>query len=610
MFKLFDNYSSPLANIVKKTEDFGKKATQASGQADNFNKKLDKTGASANNASAGVMKIVKASAAYAATLKGMSIVDEYTNTAARLDLINDGLQTQAELQNKIMQSANAAKGSYNDMADAVAKMGLLASESFTSNDELIGFTELLQKSFKLSGAATTEQASAMQQLSQAMAAGKLQGDEFRSIMENAPMLADAIAKYTGKSKGELKELSSSGAITSDVIKNSIFAAADDINSKFEEMPYTFADTWNKIKNGGIQAFGNLMSKVNELLNNADVQNFISAVTTGFSIAADAVGLLIDAVVSGWDLIGPILAIIGTVYLVTIINKLFVITGELIKQFALWAATHAPIFIAVAVIGILTAAFLQLGGTVEEVVGFIGGIIGAAFAGVYNQFVYIWNFVATFVNFLGNVFTSPIASIQALFYDMSSNVCGFILTIAQGIEDLLNAIPFVEVDITSGLSNLQSNLAAKATQIKSEADLKTYVESKDFMNWSDGYSKGSTYAKDSYTELTTALGGLGDKLNSTSLGSTAAVSKLGTASNPTTVKGTGAGGSVKVNMADEDLKYLKDVAERDYINKISSNTLAPNVTITFGDVHENADADKVAGRIKKILQEEIAICAEG
>ena len=194
MFKLFDGYSSTISKINQKTNEATNKILDASGATDKFNSKLQATGASAGSASSGLGKFLSLTALIAGAVKGMSIADEYTNTSARLSLINDGLQTQEELQDKIFAAADRSRGAYNEMAGAVAKMGLLAKDAFGSNDELIAFTELTQKSFKIGGADTSEQQGAMRQLSQAMASGRLQGDELVSIMENAPMMYEAILK--------------------------------------------------------------------------------------------------------------------------------------------------------------------------------------------------------------------------------------------------------------------------------------------------------------------------------------------------------------------------------------------------------------------------------
>ena len=175
------------------------------------------------------------------------------------------------------------------------KWDCLQKDAFTSNDELIAFTELVQKSFKLGGASSSEQSSALLQLTQAMAAGRLQGDEFRSIMENAPMIADAIAKYMGKPKGELKELAAEGAITADIIKNAVFDSAKNINDMFDDMPRTFGDAWNEIKNGALQAFTPVMQNINALINSPGFTQLIDSLIAGFNIVAFAVNIVIDTI---------------------------------------------------------------------------------------------------------------------------------------------------------------------------------------------------------------------------------------------------------------------------------------------------------------------------
>jgi len=598
-FKLYDGYTSTIDKISSKSEKATSKILAASGATDKLNGKLNATGASASNASSGLGKLIGIAALAATALKGISITDEYTNTAARLDLINDGLQTQQELQDKIFASANRSKGSYTDMAGAISKMGLTAGDAFGSNDELIGFTELLQKSFKVGGASGSEQSSGMQQLTQAMAAGKLQGDEFRSIMENAPMVAQAIADYTGKTKGELKQMSTDGLITADIIKNSMFAASQDINDQFSKMPYTFADIWTRVKNGGLQAFDGVMEKINDLINTPGFQDFVNKIVAGFDLAAQAAGWLIDTITNGWSTIGPILGIIGGVLLIAMIVALWAMVPPLIAQAVAWLAIYWPLLLIIAVIAIVISAIRQFGASWSDIFGVVGGVIGTFAAAFYNIFVVIWNVVATFINFFGNVFKSPIASIKTLFLGLATTVLGFIENMAQGIQDLLNKIPGVSIDMTSGIESLRSKLEGMSATIKSEAELTTYVKSKDFMDYSDGYTKGS----ETGVNLSNSIGKLGDTLTNT-------LSDKGGSTDPTAVKGTGSNGAVDVAMSSEDLQYLRDASERKYTNKFSTSTLAPNINIKFGNVTKEADADKVAGRIKQILQEEIATAAEG
>ena len=262
MFRLMDGYSTTLNKFIGKVDAASTKTLGASKNTDKLNDSMDRTGRVAGAASSGIAKFVGAIASLAAVKKVVDLTDSYTNTNARLAMITGSLEEQKALQDDIFAAANRARGQYDDMANAVAKMKMLAGDAFGSNQEAIGFTELLQKSLKVSGAGTSEQQSAFLQLTQAMASGKLQGDEFRSIMENAPMVANAIAKYLNVSKGELKELSSDGAITAEIIKNAMFDSADDINKKFKTMPQTFGDVWNRIKNAGTQAFGGVFEKIN------------------------------------------------------------------------------------------------------------------------------------------------------------------------------------------------------------------------------------------------------------------------------------------------------------------------------------------------------------
>lgn len=617
MFKLFDGYSITIDKITRKTDEATNKMLKASNQTDKFNEKLNKTGNSSSFLSSGLGKLAGTVLTITTALKGMQLSDELTNTNARLNLINDGLQTQAELQEKIYASATLSRGAYMDMAGAISKMGLLAGEAFGSNDELIAFTELIQKSFKVGGASQTEQSSAMLQLSQAMAAGKLQGDEFRSIMENAPMIAQAIANYTGKSKGELKELSSEGLITADIIKNAMFNASDEINAQFKQMPITFADVWNKIKNGLLSAFTPISQAFSNIINSESFMSVINALIIGVNILGSALGGLIDLIVSGWDIIGPFIIAIAIVWLAMIIANLWAIIPPLLVQFGIWATMNMPILLIIGLIAAVIYTLINLGVTFEDIFSFVGGLLGVFAAHFYNQFVYIWNTVAAFINFFGNVFNNPVASVQALFYDMAVNILGFIEGIAQGIEDLINKIPGVEVSITSGISNLKNNLASKSASIKSEAGLVEYVKTKEFMNYSSAASTGSGIGKNIYSKIEGALSGISNKFSSLTSGTTSSgvsgfggLGDLGTSSNPLSVEGTGKNGALDVDMADEDLKYLRDIAERDYINKFSTATLAPNIQMSFGDVHQEADVDKVAARIRKVLREEIAIASEG
>lgn len=645
MFKLFDGYSSTINKIVSGTDKATKSVQSASKGTDAYNDSLAKTGAAASAANSGLMKLVGTVVTLASVKKTMDLTDTYTNTAARLKMVNDGTQTQLELQDKIFASANRARGSYTDMASAVAKMNLLAGDSFGSNDEAIGFTELLQKSLKVSGAGKSEQDSAFLQLSQAMAAGKLQGDEFRSVMENAPMVADAIAKYMGKTKGELKELSADGAITSDIIKGAMFAAADDINNKFATMPMTFSDTWNKIKNAGNQAFGGVFEKLNKALNSPEGQAALNNIIGLIYGAADACNSLLDGASAvydfmskSWPYISPF--IWGVVAAIVAYNIAQGITNLITGAATLISGVHAAalamqsgatftataaqygfnaallacpltwiiilVLALVAVFYVAVAAINNFAGTSISATGLIGGAIGALVAWVSNQLILMYNQFAIVANFIGNVFNDPVAAIKVLFYDMAITVLGYMQSIAKGIEGLINAIPGVEIDITSGVDNFIGGLKKKSQDVKDASGWKEYVSTMSYVDMSDLAKKGYGIGNGIEDGISNVLSGLNPNNNNDQFD----FSKFATDGNPAVIQGKGKNKAVKVEN-EEDIEWLRKLAERDYVARISQNTLAPNIRVEFsGPITREADVDGVAAHIGGILKEQIATAPEG
>lgn len=567
MFKILDGYSGPLGVVIKRSDEATNKILRASGATDTFNQKLRNTGASANSAASGIGNYIKAALSIAGAIKGMSIIDDYINTQARLNLINDGLQTQAGLQDKIFAAADRSRGAYSSMAASISKLGILAGDAFSSNDETIKFAELMQKSFRVGGSSQMEQQAGMYQLTQAMAAGKLQGDEFRSIMENAPMLAQAIADFTGKSKGELKKMSAEGTITADVIKGALFAAAEDIDAQFEKMPMTFADVWNKIKNGGIRAFSGVMESINKLVNTNGFEDMVNGFIGGMYTLANAIQWIIDITSQHFDVIKPALEFISGVLLLGMIRRLALIA-------AYWFAINWPIVLVVGAIVLVANALNAMGITASDVFGYVGGAIGVLIA-------WFINLGAT----VQNVFIFVLKSVD----DMITRCVNGAISAINLIIKALNRIPGVEISLVDQLDNSFGNLKYQK-----------------LTSYSDAYKAGSQIGKNAYTGISNKLSSLTDfgGIGQSDLGA------LGTPTNPVTVQGTGSNGSVKVDMSDEDIQYLRDIAERDYINKFSTKTLAPKIQVTFGDIHEEADVDKVHGRIRKILQEEIATASEG
>lgn len=666
MFKLMDGYSSQINKMINRTDEAMNKMLGTSKAADKTNDSFHKMGKGASGAAPKVKglgdgldvvskKATRANgslktligtvASLAAVKKGMDIADSYTNTNARLGMISSSPAEQAALQNDIFASANRSRGSYTETANAVAKMRMLAGDSFGSNQEAIGFTELLNKSLKVSGAGQAEQSAAFLQLTQAMAAGKLQGDEFRSVMENAPMVADAIAKYMGKSKGELKELSSQGLITSDIIKNAMFNAADDINGKFNSMPMTFADVWNQIKNTGMQAFGGVFEKANAMLNSDMGQAAVENLTGLVFMAAGAFSSLLDAI--GWvgdrlDIFGPIIlgiagawlvynATAGIGWLTTMKNA----AAMGLKATADWAEYAAifmliwaqegfnaalaacPITWIIGAVILLVAAFYagvaavnHFTGASISATGLIGAAIGGFAASTTNSFILIYNIIAEVVNFFANVWQHPVTAVKILFYDLAITVIGYMAEMARSVEAIINRIPGVEVQISAGLDNFKAGIEKAAASAKNSSDWNEVVKKKDFVNGADfankGYEVGSNLADKAsnlFSDFNPSLDGAG--------GSGIDFSSFATAGNPATVKGTGKGGAVKVETEKEDIEWMRKLAERDYVARIAQNTLAPNIRVEFsGPITKEADTDGLVGHVVDRLKEVIATAPEG
>lgn len=674
MFKLMDGYSSQINRMIERTDQAMSKMLRASTAADKLKDSMTKAGKGADGAKTpikglgdeldgltqksqraekGLKRLIGAAASLAAMKKGMDLTDTYTNTNARLGMVTNSPEEQAALRQDVFAAASRSRGDYTEMANAAAKLRMLAGDTFsgeTGNQEAVAFTELLTKSLKVSGASTAEQNSAFLQLTQAMTSGKLQGDEFRSVMENAPMVADAIAAYMGKSKAELKELSSEGVITADIIKGAMFSAADDINAKFDSMPPTFADTWQRIANAGMQAFGPVFERVNAMLNSDMGQAAVNNLTGAIFVAAGAVNLLLDGLeLAGryMDMWGPI--VLGVVAALTMYHgALLLIKGAHIAgQAVAGAYTAVTTFLSIGIgvltgntaaasaaqfvynnallacpltwiIGLVILAVAAFYAGVAAVNHFAGtsisatGLIGAAFfmlgAFLYNSFVYpIMSGFAMLANFIGNAFNNPVVAVKVLFYDMAITCIDYVLNMARAIENIINKIPGVSVNISSGLDSFKSGLEARVSTIKDESGWQEFVKQPELMDYTTmavkGYNAGSNLA-DKASNLLTGFNPNLDGVGSLDL------SQFATAGNPATVEGTGKGNAVRVE-DEEDIEWMRRLAERDYVARISQNTLAPNIRIEFtGPITKEADVDSVAAHFSEQLKDIIATAPEG
>ncbi len=639
-------------------------------QADAAQRQLNNDIKNGQTAAGGLVEkikgVVAAVAGYMAIQKGIEITDSYINQNARLALINDGLQTQAELQQKIFQAAQRSRGEYGATVDAVAKLGLLAKDAFKNNDEVIAFAELMNKSFRLSGSSTMEASAGMYQLTQAMAAGRLQGDEFRSIMENAPMLAQAIAKYAGKSMGELRKMSSEGLISADMVKNALFSAADDINAKFETMPMTFGTIWTSIKNKAVMQFSEIMQDVNDFINTDNGAAVVNGITNSINILAGVIGFLLSLVMTvtsffteNWSWISPIIwgivaavvayngaliassviqginTAIQTAQAIAIATK----TGVTIAQAAAtnnltvaqWALNSAMlaspitwiVLLIIALIAVFYAAVAavnKFAGTSVSATGIIAGVFSTMGAFLWDLFLGIFELVLGVINalvnpfirianFIGNVFTNPVSSIIYLFQGMADGVLATLEKIASAMDFVFG-------------SNMADTVAGWRSGLKEMADaaVKEYAPNENYqkifneldlsvsdlglkrIEYGDAYNAGYDFGKnvESKFDLSKIMGSnnLGDYADQMKFGSDMA----DTAANTAAMKDS-------MTASEEDLKYLRDMAEQEVVNRFTTAEVKVEMT-NHNNINSEMDLDGVVAYFGEALEETIESIAEG
>lgn len=592
--------------------------------------------------------------------KFVTASDTYSSTSARLSLVNDELQTQEKLQEKVYNAAQRSLTKYSDMASSVAKLNLLAGDAFGSNDEAIHFSELMGKAFTISSAGTSERTAGMHQLTQALASGRLQGDEYRSITENAPLLAQAIADAMGVSKGAMKELSSDGAITADIIKSALFGAADEIEEKFSRMPLTWGDAMTKLGNWAGQVFEPLFIRFSEFVNSdafgvlaSQAMGFVNIFTAGLSFLFSVIEFLytaLSAVAEFWPVIAAGLAVLLVVYLPAIIAfidlmmvKLVLLLVPIFQAVGAFMLMHWPIFLVIGIIVALIAILMHFGVTTEQILGFVGGLFFALGAVIWNVVANAWNILAMFGEFLVNLFIDPVYAVQKLFYDMAKFVIDNMASMGSSFDSVanalgnafvaganiaigginmlikaLNTIPGVDIGevgkVSAGTSTIISDgLKAMSNNLEAPTSSKNVVsiprmELKNIpAAYSKGYSKGSTMKMPSFGPKDDGSKSIGATMGDFSMEPAGAKDKK--SKNPTGGKLDKVGKiEDDINIADEDLKMLKELADIRSIQNF--RTLQPS--FTFGDmtIREDADITKIIKGIETYMRDEMDRSGEG
>ncbi len=534
----------------------------------------------------------------------IELADSMTTTRARLDLMNDGLQTTAELQDMIMESANRSRASYQTTADAVAKMGVMAGDAFSSNEELIMFSELINKQFAIAGTSAAGIDAAMLQLTQAMSSGVLRGEELNSIFEQAPTIIQTIADYLGVPIGKIREMAAEGQITSEIVKNAMLASADEINAKFESMPMTFAQVWTIAKNIALEAFQPVLTMIGQ--GAQWIYDNWSTIAPIFYAVAAAVGVL--AVAYGiWKVVTLAQTIaqwaLNSALLASPITWIVLAIAAVVAALVYWINTVGGLKVAW-----LTACNLVLTAWDWVKIGFMTGVY----------------FVMDLWNRLQLAFYTAGVNIQNFMGDMKAGVLMILQNMVNGAIDIingfigvLNKIPGVSIDaiekVTFGTTAQLENDAAKQARAADLAAYQDQITSQiaerdaalDAMKAEANAATAQREAEIAAAKAEAAAAN-GESGSTEPDWSAYANSDPGDIGN---VDRVGSVGSIDedVNIAEEDLKFLRDVAEMRYVQNFV--TLTPTVAVD-AKISEKVDVDEVVNRIETRLETEFEAAAEG
>lgn len=569
-----------------------------------YTQEVDNSNRSAGKLLSTLRGIAAAAGITALTRSFLQTSDEISQINAKLKMVNDGNQSNAQLQEMIYQSAQRTRTSYQTTANIVARLGNNAREAFGNNAELIQFAENLNKQFIIAGSSQEEIASASLQLTQALGAGALRGEELNSVFEAAPNVIRTIADYLGVGVGEIREMASEGQITAEVVKNAMLSATADINTQFKAMPMTLSQAFTMGKNAIQQALMGSFEDWSKFLGTDEGQQAIGQLISLFTLLAQVGVGALSAVGQGalWasqnlDIVIPILAAIAVI-LIAVKAQAIATAGAFVAgaltSAATWAAAHWPILLLAAALAMALTTAQQFGFGMEEVAGWVGQILGMLYAIGYNVFASLWNVIAAFAEFFANVWNDPLGATARLFFSVFDTILGIVETVAGAIDALLGS------DLSSAVSGFRSQLSGwvddtfgeNAVQIKRMANLDVAATSQ---QWGDmGSNIGSKLDNMNFSleDIAGGLGGLGD-ISVPSAGDLD-VGDVGSVGNVKNIEGD-------VNLSDEDLRIYRDLAERRYMNRVELQTLAPQITVSIPEsAAKNLTGQDIADKLKAIL----------
>lgn len=644
-----------LVEANREVDNMAEGYRRAAQQEEVLNRGL-RNGTSAADGMLGRVKSLVATLAAGAGIKAiLGMSDKMTSTSARLSfLVDDGGSVDA-LEQKIMASAQRSRAAYLDTASAIASMGANAGSAFSDNDELIAFMEQVNKQFVIGGATAEGQSAAMLQLTQAMAAGALRGEELNSILENAPGIARAIESYMGVAEGSIKQYAEQGLITSEVVKNALFSVADETNAKFESMPMTWAQVWTTMQNKALSIFDPILARINQVANSERFSTVTDGIISGLAGIAAVAGVVLDLLISGgalvvdnWSWISPI--VWGLVAAFLAYNTVALITNgingamalaESVKAAALamstgatFAATAAqyglnaallacPITWIVVLVIALVAAFYaavaainHFAGTSLSATGLIMGAFAVAGAflinlvlGVVNFViglgVELYNLIATFANFFANVFNDPVGAIINLFAGMFDFILGIVESAASLIDTVLGT------DMSSAVAGFRNTVATKVEEIVGDqVEVMEKLDASDYqiqrIEYGDAWAAGNDLGKG----IEDAVGGLFDFDLGTGEDYGAGFTMDDIANNAAlTAENTGATADA-LTASNEELAYLRDIAEREAINRFTTAEVRIDMTGMTNRIEGSADLDGVISELTNGFTEALVTAAEG
>lgn len=509
----------------------------------------------------------------------VGVSDQMTSTTARLNMIVDDGGSVETLEEKIMQSAQRSRASYLDTAQAISQMGLMAGDTFRTNDELIQFTETLNKQFVIAGANQAGASAATLQLTQALASGVLRGEELNSVFEQAPNVIQTIADYLDVPLGSIRKMASEGEITAEIVKNAMLSATQSVNEQFESMPMTWGQVWTQMQNIALTALQPVLDLISWTANNIEIIGPIVLGVVGafltYQIAVNGVTLATKA----WATAQSILTVAMAANPITIVIM--------------------TVMLLVGAIFAVVAAYNKWESETVSATGFIAGAFSTLFAFLYNVFaVPTWNIFADVANFFGNVFNNPVAAVKILFLQLSQDVVGIVRNMVQAIQDLINLIPGVEIDITSGLNNFYDMYTDQINKIKDESGWQEFIQRKDVVDYGDAYQNGYNFGAGIESKVGDMFGfnGVGSPLDT--MGSDLAA-----------VAGNTGKMADAMEITKEDLKYMRDIAEQKAINRFTFADVSVQMT-NHNNVNSEVDLDGVANHVFDVLYEQSQMLASG